>query len=650
MVSASDGWAVGSHGTIIRWDGARWNTVTSPTANWLCSVDMVSSTDGWAVCSDGTIIHWDGARWDTVTSPTANSFWSVDMVSSSDGWAVGSSGMIIRFGEYVPPVASFFASPETQEVNESMEFDASGSSDSDGTIVNYDWNFGDGSTGSGMTCTHAYSSEGAYIVTLTVTDNNELTDTATKSITIIPSSPPPNIPDASFTFPAVSQGVNQPAIFDASGSSDPDGTIVNYDWDFGDGTTGTGITEPHTYTSAGLFTVRLTVTDNDGNTDSVTKSIIINSAPTTPTAPYAYFTFSSENQVVNKPIAFDASGSSDPDGTIDNYAWNFGDGKMGTGITTTHSYPSEGTFTVTLTVTDNDGQTGPAAQNLEIIVDTVKPKADASEDLVIKDGKTVTFNASRSSDNVGIVSFEWDFGDGKTGIGKVVTHTFENEGTYTITLTVMDASGNLDVFILMITVEEPGAGFPYWVLVPIIIAIVVGALLVWYFFLKKKREETAPGPVKIKMTVDKTEILADGNSTANITIELQDKEGKPMKALVDTEVKLTSTGGTIKSPVVNVPEGKETGTTFLIASTVAGRVMLWAMAKGLESSDTIVRFVEKERFCMHCSAKMPFTSTRCPECGRSPPAGVDTKVCKNCSAVIPAVAKFCPECGAGQPD
>ena len=647
MVSATDGWAVGSNGTIIRWDGTRWKTVTSPTANWLCSVNMVSANDGWAVCSDGTIIHWDGTNWNTVTSPTANSFWSVNMVSANDGWAVGSSGMIIRWIGEAPLVASFSASHETQEVNEPIEFDASESSDPDGTIVNYAWNFGEGTTASGMTSTHTYSSEGTYTVTLTVTDNNELTDTATKTITIIPSSTTPTVPDASFTFPSVSQGVNQPATFDASGSSDPDGNIVSYEWSFGDGSTGTGMTEPHTYTSDGTFTVTLTVTDNDGHKDTATKTIIINPAPTTPTTPDAYFTFTSENQVVNQPITFDASGSSDPDGTIDNYAWNFGDGTTGTGMTSTHAYSSEGTYTVTLTVTDNDDQTGTAAQNLEIIVDMMKPKADAGEDLVVKDGKTITFNASRSSDNVGIVSYEWEFGDGNTGTGETPTHVYEKGGTYTVILTVTDASGNTDTFILVITVEDPAAGFPYWVLILIIIGLIVAAVVVWYFL--KKRKTEVPKPAKIKMTVDSTEILADGNSTANITVELQDEKGKPMKALVDTKVNLTTTGGTIKNPVVNVPKDKEKGTTVLIASTAAGKVMLSATAKGLKRADTTVTFMEKQRFCMHCGNKMSFTSKYCPECGKSPPAGVDTKACKNCNAVIPAVANFCAECGASQP-
>jgi len=391
----------------------------------------------------------------------------------------------------------------------------------------------------------------------------------------------------------------------------------------------------------------LTVTDNDGNTDTVTRSIII--SPSLANVPVASFTFPSGLHATTVPITFDASGSTDPDGTIDNYAWNFGDGTTGTGMTASHTYSSEGTYTVTLTVTDNDGYTATATQSIEVIVDTTEPTAVLDEDMVAKDGKKVTFDAGKSTDNVGIVSYDWDFGDGNTGTGKVVTHTYEEGGTYSVTLSVRDASGNIGTFILVITVEGPAAGFPYWILIPIVIAIVVGALLYWYFFLKKKPEETAPKPAKIKMTVDKTQIMADGNSATNITIELQDKEGKPVKALEDTQVNLTSTGGTIKSPVVNVPEGKETGTTLLISSTTTGKVMLSATAKGLDRADTTVTFIEKQRFCMHCGAKMQFTAKYCAECGNSPPSGVDTKACKNCNAVIPTVANFCAECGASQP-
>ena len=76
-------------------------------------------------------------------------------------------------------------------------------------------------------------------------------------------------PTAAFT----SSAVNLAASFDGSGSSDPDGTIASYAWDFGDGDTGTGATPSHTYATAGTYTVKLTVTDNGGATDTVTKPV-----------------------------------------------------------------------------------------------------------------------------------------------------------------------------------------------------------------------------------------------------------------------------------------------------------------------------------------------------------------------------------------
>ena len=111
MFSASDGWAVGQYGTIIRWDGTDWSNETSPTAEHLYSVYMVSASDGWAVGDDGTIIHWNGTEWSNVTSPTMYYLGSLFMVSSSDGWAVGGLGTIIRWTgtEWIPefPTAIF---------------------------------------------------------------------------------------------------------------------------------------------------------------------------------------------------------------------------------------------------------------------------------------------------------------------------------------------------------------------------------------------------------------------------------------------------------------------------------------------------------------------------------------------------------------
>ena len=158
----------------------------------------------------------------------------------------------------------------------SVILDAGGSSDSDGSITDYSWDFGDGTSGAGRTANKIYSGPGIYDVTLTVTDNRGGSATVTRQVTAIA----PNVlPTAVF-----SESVNDLAVaVDASASSDPDGTIASYAWDFGDGSTGSGKTASKTYTAAGTYTVKLTVTDNRGGTATVTRQVTAkNPAPVKP--------------------------------------------------------------------------------------------------------------------------------------------------------------------------------------------------------------------------------------------------------------------------------------------------------------------------------------------------------------------------------
>jgi len=264
------------------------------------------------------------------------------------------------------PAGSFTFDPAAPEVDETVTFDASNSSDLNGNIVSYEWDYGDQTTGSGVNSTHAYSSEGIYTVTLTIIDNDGIADMATKLITVMPKPLPP---EASFTFSPTSPEVGQIVTFDASNSSDPDGTIVNYFWSFGDGTTENqtgGVTTIHSYTSEGFYNVTLTVTDDDQLTNTTAKSITVSPPPKE--APEASFTYSPLNPEVNETITFNASGSSDPDGTIVNYFWSFGDGTIGDGITATHSYTLDGTYTVTLKLIDNDSLTDTATKTVNNVI------------------------------------------------------------------------------------------------------------------------------------------------------------------------------------------------------------------------------------------------------------------------------------------
>jgi PKD repeat protein len=148
------------------------------------------------------------------------------------------------------------------------------------------------------------------------------------------------------------------ASFDGTASSDPDGTIVSYTWDFGDGNNGTGVTPSHTYALGGTYNAQLTVTDNDGATNSVTHPVTV----TPNQAPNADFTWSANNLVAS----FDGTTSSDPDGTIASYAWDFGDGDSGTGPSPLHPYVDPGTYDVILTVTDNDGATDSVTHSVTV--------------------------------------------------------------------------------------------------------------------------------------------------------------------------------------------------------------------------------------------------------------------------------------------
>ncbi|MCS7274039.1 MAG: PKD domain-containing protein, partial [Candidatus Bipolaricaulota bacterium] len=160
------------------------------------------------------------------------------------------------------PVAAITAAPISGPIPLTVHFDASGSRDPDGQITTYEWNFGDGNTALGVKVSHTYTQAGVYAVILTVTDN--LGSSAVATVVIRAGNPPPRAvltatPTHGFT-PLTVQ-------FDASQSVDLTLTpqrIVRHEWDFGDGTRGSGVALSHTYTRAGIYTVTLTVFDEDG--------------------------------------------------------------------------------------------------------------------------------------------------------------------------------------------------------------------------------------------------------------------------------------------------------------------------------------------------------------------------------------------------
>ncbi|MCK4394570.1 PKD domain-containing protein, partial [Candidatus Bipolaricaulota bacterium] len=341
-----------------------------------------------------------------------------------------------------PPVADFFVSPDSGSAPLVVSFDASSSSDTDGIIVAYRWEFGDGTTGSGKVKTHTYELPGEYIARLTVTDDDGAKDLTIQTIQVDEASL-----TARFTGSPTSGEAPLSVDFDASGSFDPGGESITYAWSFGDGSTGAGVVARHTYYTVGIYTVLLTVSNESGDEDQTTATIVVSRAPIPGNVmPNAEFTSTPNVGEAPLTVSFNASGSSDSDGYITSYQWTFGDGESGSGATTSHTYADSGTYEVWLMVADNNGATDTATTTIQATASNVPPVASFFASPTSGEAPLeVSFDASASYDPDGaIVSHGWSFGDGDNGSGASATHTYSAAGTYSAQLTVTDDDGVTD--------------------------------------------------------------------------------------------------------------------------------------------------------------------------------------------------------------
>lgn len=157
----------------------------------------------------------------------------------------------------------------------------------------------------------------------------------------------------------------------------------------------------------------------------------------------------------NEAVLFDGSGSTD-DGQIVSYAWAFGDGDTGSGRTVSHIYELAGTYLVTLTVTDDRGQSVSSTPTSFTVVAAANPVAaftfSPTDPFV---GTSIVFNGASSTVPTGrtIVGYDWEFGDGNQASGPAPIHTFKAAGTFTVTLVVTDNTGRKAVASRTVTVR-----------------------------------------------------------------------------------------------------------------------------------------------------------------------------------------------------
>jgi PKD repeat protein len=365
----------------------------------------------------------------------------------------------------LPPNASAGSDNST---NEDSPITFNGSlSDDDVGIVSYYWDIDD-SNGlnwiapdrSGMEVSWTYDTPGIYIVTLRVVDGDGGWDIDTLVVTVNDNTPPiANAGGPDSTEEDTSY------MFDGTLSTDNSGSVEFYNWDFGDGnySNGTNPQPSHAYTQPGFYTVTLNVSDAAGNwdTDTMGLTVLDITAPSANAGP-------DNSTDEDSSISFDGSASYDNVGIVD-YKWDIDDSDGidwaspdHTGSNPMHVYsaPNELGYTVTLNVTDSEGNWDIDFLNV-VVYDVTPPSANAGFDATINEDASHMFDGWASTDNVAIVNYLWDI-DSSDGVdwvtpdylGASPSHIYPEPGIYIATLNVSDKAGHSSTDTVGITVKD----------------------------------------------------------------------------------------------------------------------------------------------------------------------------------------------------
>jgi gliding motility-associated-like protein len=291
-----------------------------------------------------------------------------------------------------------------------------------GSVSTWNWNFSDGTSSSSSNPYHIFPDDGLYTVTLEVTSMYGCTASVTDTVMIYP-------------IPAPQITVNSNCIYDPASFNSitlpGDTSTYLYNWSFGDGISSTLENPVHTYTTAGLYNASLEMTNLNGCASVANISVEI--AP----APEAGFQFS--NSCALSTAQFNNL-SVISSGSIVSYSWNFGDSTIvSTDENPSHIYNSAGSYTVTLIAVSDNGCTDTVSQQITIYP---LPLPSFTNTNAIGCGPiTVAFTGSSYPSNGNIISWNWDFGNGENSQLQNPVMTYQNGGTYSVSLTVTSDMG-----------------------------------------------------------------------------------------------------------------------------------------------------------------------------------------------------------------
>jgi len=358
------------------------------------------------------------------------------IVRDDDGGESTATRTITAFN--VPPTVEF-AGPSSAGPGALLPFLAT-ITDPGADTFSLRWDFGDGTDPLTTPLTeveHAFVTEGTYTITVTVTDDDGGAGAATMEVVINAGAPLIE----TFELPATARE-GDPVTASAT-ATDPNGLTLTWTWDFGDGSPSVEGASPqrHTWLDDGVFTVALTVTNNEAVATTARRTIIVtNGAPAIASVDVGVFTAGEPAGIY--ALVSDPAGARDPL-TFD---WDFGDGDTlsGEGLTeVSHIYTQPGVYTVRLTVTDDGGATT-STTALVTVAPATTPTATLNGPDDAEEGDTVAFAATLAPAATGPLSFAWDFGDGTptvTTSEPYTAHLFPDDGAFTVSLVITDAAG-----------------------------------------------------------------------------------------------------------------------------------------------------------------------------------------------------------------
>ena len=284
------------------------------------------------------------------------------------------------------------------------------------TPLSLEWDFGDGQISSEAVVAHRYAEPGRYTARLRVLEEG-IRPGRGAELTL-----PVHVRNAPMAVAGADIVVapGQPVSFDGAGSEPSDSPITRYRWSFGDGALSQEAAASHVYERPGLYRAVLRVEDDSQhpcNFGVATRVVAVNFPPLAEAG-------TGQSAVVGQPVFLSGAASYDVDGAITDWRWDMGDGTVLEGDNLSHTYQTPGSYTVTLTVTDDSGvANATAVDSLQIDVNAPPVPAFAIPDRPVSVSEAAVLDASASADADGqILSYIWDFGDGATGEGPQVNY------------------------------------------------------------------------------------------------------------------------------------------------------------------------------------------------------------------------------------